>query len=238
MNIKNLILSATLLATALINATEVSAQEYEDATTARVNSSITFLIDDTPDNPVDPNDPDNPVVPDEPNEPNTNGGELMITYASNLNFGNHEKNGTSWNALPDTVNGGVAITPFVGTKDSRGSDRKGWVLTAKQDDSFKDAEGNELSGAELTFRNLFYADREGAPEVTPGEITLNNTAQDIAIANSSQGVGSWSVGLGNLGEDGTTNGVTLSVPATTAKNTGSYTTTVTWELTADPGVAD
>ena len=238
MNIKNLILSATLLATATISATEVSAQEYEDATTAKVNSSITFLVDDNPDNPVDPNDPDNPVIPDDPNDPNINGGELMITYASNLNFGDQEKSGTSWNALADTVNGGTAITPFVGTKDSRGTDRKGWVLTAKQDDSFKDAEGNELSGAELTFNNLFYADKEGAPEVAPGEVTLNSAPQDIATANSIQGVGSWSVGLGNLEEDGTTNGVTLSVPATTAKNTGSYTTTVTWELTADPGVAD
>ena len=161
MNIKNLILSATLLATATISATEVSAQEYEDATTAKVNSSITFLVDDNPDNPVipdDPNDPDNPVIPDDPNDPNINGGELMITYASNLNFGDQEKSGTSWNALADTVNGGTAITPFVGTKDSRGTDRKGWVLTAKQDDSFKDAEGNELSGAELTFSNLFYAE--------------------------------------------------------------------------------
>ncbi|EGO6085916.1 hypothetical protein HA909_002717, partial [Enterococcus faecalis] len=56
----------------------------------------------------------------------------------------------------------------------------------------------------------------------------------------------WSLALGQLdgevkqGEEDneetfkTTSGVTLSVPSTTSKNTSTYSTTVTWELVADP----
>lgn len=232
MSKKKLLVSATLLTTALLGVSKVSAQEYEDATTARVDSAITFEKDEGPVNPVDPEDPDNPIDPDNPNDI---GGELMISYASNLSFGDQEKSGTSWNALADVVNNGEkTVTPFVGTKDSRGSDRNGWVLTVKQDDAFKDSENNELAGAELVFSNLFYAEQAGAPEAASGEVTVNTSPQEIAKASSAQGVGSWSVGLGKLNEDGKTNGVTLRVPSTTAKNTGTYTTTVTWELTADP----
>lgn len=231
----NLFLSASLLAVALLSAGEASAQEYEGATNAKVDSAITFLVDDNPDTPVDPSDPENPVNPDDPNNPpNPNGGELMITYASNLNFGSQDKSGKNWNALADSVNGGTKIAPFVGTKDSRGSERKGWVLTAKQDGAFKDSEGNELVGAELSLSNLFYADKAGAPQASTGKLTLSATAQEIAKANEEQGIGSWSIGLGQLDSNGQTDGVTLSVPGTTAKNTAAYTTSVTWELTADP----
>ncbi|MFP7307083.1 WxL domain-containing protein [Enterococcus faecalis] len=231
----NLFLSANLLAVAMMGAGEVSAQEYDGATNAKVDSTITFLVDDTPDTPVDPSDPDTPINPDDPNNPpNPNGGELMITYASNLNFGSQDKSEKSWNALADSVNGGTKIVPFIGTKDSRGSDRKGWVLTAKQDGAFKDSEGNELLGAELSLSNLVYAAREGAPQASTSKLTLSASAQEIARANGEQGIGSWSLGLGQLDNNGQTNGVTLSVPGTTAKNTTSYTTSVTWELTADP----
>ncbi|MFV5900152.1 WxL domain-containing protein [Enterococcus faecalis] len=251
-------------------ATTVLAQDYdtnEEGTysSAVTNATVTFLEDDETGTIVDPDDPDGGDEDGgggiDPVDPNEDGAELMISYASNLNFGTQSKQGTSWNALADKVYKTDAegnhvvgedgekklkeVTPFVATKDSRGSSRKGWVLTAKQDAAFKDGE-DELKGAEINLSGLRYAVVDGAPGVVTGEITLNNQPQEVSKAGVDEGIGAWSLALGKLdgdveqGEDEnkvtnrTTSGVTLNVPSTSAKNIGTYSTTVTWELTADP----
>lgn len=241
MKFKNLVMSSIVLGSLMGATTTALAAEYdpENPDKAQTSATINFIADEEPEQPVDPEDPDNPIDPVDPINPN--GGELMITYASKFDFGSQTKSGTTWNALADNLKDGTKVVPFVGTKDSRGTDRKGWVLTAKQDGAFKDSQGNELTGAELTLSNLSYTDKEGAPTAKAGTVTLSTTPEEIASAGSNQGIGSWSVALGSLqGEAGseTTNGVTLSVPGTTAKNTDTYSTTVTWELTADPGVGE
>ncbi|WP_075320449.1 WxL domain-containing protein [Enterococcus faecalis] len=249
--------------------TTVLAQDYntdEDGTysSAVTNATVTFLEDDETGTIVDPDDPeggDEDGGGIDPVDPNEDGAELMISYASNLNFGTQSKQGTSWNALADKVYKTDAegnhvvgedgekelkeVTPFVATKDSRGSSRKGWVLTAKQDAAFKDGE-DELKGAEINLSGLRYAVVDGAPGFVADEITLNDEPQEVSKAGVDEGIGAWSLALGKLdgeveqGEDEnkvtnqTTSGVTLNVPSTSAKNTGTYSTTVTWELTADP----
>lgn len=243
MKAKNLLTSAVLLTTMMGGAVTSFAAEYEDATHAKTDATITFTKDDGPTGPVDPGNPGIEIDPIDPSKPNPNGAELMISYASDLNFGEQSKNGTSWNALADKVKAGEEIreiTPFVSTKDSRGEERKGWTLTAKQDADFKDGT-NVLKGAELHLSNLFYAEQAGAPTATAGEVILGSDAQDISSAKADSGIGRWSVGLGELeGEEGsqTTTGVTLTVPETTAKNAATYSTTVTWELVADPAAAE
>ncbi|MBF0004027.1 WxL domain-containing protein [Enterococcus faecalis] len=250
-------------------ATTVLAQDYdtnEDGTysSAVTNATVTFLEDDETGTIVDPDDPDGGDEDGggiDPVDPNEDGAELMISYASNLNFGTQSKQGTSWNALADKVYKTDAegnhvvgedgekelkeVTPFVATKDSRGSSRKGWVLTAKQDAAFKDGK-DELKGAEINLSGLRYAVEDGAPDFVADEITLNDQPQEVSKAGVDEGIGAWSLALGRLdgeveqGEDEnkvtnqTTSGVTLNVPSTSAKNTGTYSTTVTWELTADP----
>ncbi len=225
----------------------------EKQTSFEKEANITFLEDEDTGTIVDPDNPDEGIEPVDPANPN--GAELMISYASNLNFGVQSKQATSWNALADKVYADEThtttreVTPFVATKDSRGSSRKGWTLTAKQDTAFKDETKEILKGAEISFTKLSYASLEGAPKAsTVDKIVLSQDAQDIAKATASQGVGAWSLALGALDgevEQGTedkkvtnktTSGVTLSVPSTTSKNTGSYSTTVTWELAADPTV--
>ncbi|HHZ8017998.1 TPA: WxL domain-containing protein [Enterococcus faecalis] len=244
---------AMLSAGGVSTATTVLAEEgewpvYKDETTAKTKAEITFLEDDDTGNIVDPDNPGDGdgngggVDPVDPSNPN--GAELMISYASNLNFGTQKKSATSWNALADKVYANEAqtetreVTPFVATKDSRGTSRKGWSLQAKQDDVFKDGSGAVLVGAELSLSNLRYADKNGAPNATEGKIVLGEEAKEISLAGTDEGIGAWSLALGELGEAGaqgrTTNGVTLSVPSTSAKNTGTYSTTVTWELSADP----
>lgn len=252
---------AMLSAGGISTATTVLAEEgdnYEGALSAETEAKVTFLEDDETGNIVDPDDPDGGdedgnggVDPVDPTNPN--GAELMISYASNLNFGTQSKSATSWNALADKVWANEEhtetkeVTPFVATKDSRGTSRKGWVLTAKQDAPFKNGE-DILKGAEINLSGLRYAGVTGAPEASFDEngITLGDEPKQISIAGEETGIGAWSLALGSLdgsveqgeGEDKVTNqttsGITLSVPSTSAKNTGTYSTTVTWELAADP----
>ncbi|HBI1784205.1 TPA: WxL domain-containing protein [Enterococcus faecalis] len=226
---------------------------------ATTQATVTFLEDDETGTIVDPDNPDGGdedgnggVDPVDPTNPN--GAELMISYASNLNFGAHKsKTATSFNALADKVYADAEhtttkeVTPFVATKDSRGTDRKGWSLQAKLDDAFKDGSGAVLEGAELSLSQLRYANVEGAPTVSAAEkLVVDQEGVEVSNAGKEQGIGAWSLALGQLdgevkqGEEDneetfkTTSGVTLSVPSTTSKNTSTYSTTVTWELVADP----
>lgn len=243
MKIKTLLLSATLLAATVGGSATSYAATYPDATHGKSDAAVEFKADTDPGGPVNPTDPTDPVDPVDPTNPN--GGELMITYASNLDFGIQGKLGTEFFAKADKINkddgsGGVVeenITPFISIKDARGTDRKGWTLTAKLDDVFKDTKGNELTGAELILSNLFSGSgQNGAPVTTTGDITLSTTDAPIATADATQGVGNWAVGLGTLQGTklDTTNGVKLSIPGTSIKNNGVYKTTVTYTLTAQP----
>lgn len=158
---KNLLMCGALLATTLSSGGSVFAADYTDATTAKTDAIIQFEKDEDPTNPVDPTNP--------------TGGELMINYASKLDFGTHKKTETTFHSKADEMKDGSKVTPFVSVKDSRGTDRKGWSLTAKQDDAFKDSNGNELTGAELKLSNLFSGNGQvGAPAVSGGEIVLND----------------------------------------------------------------
>ncbi|EKB7620666.1 WxL domain-containing protein [Enterococcus faecalis] len=250
---------AMLSAGGASTATTVLAADYgEDGLSASTEAKVTFLEDDDTGTIIDPDNPDGGdgdgdggVDPVDPTNPN--GAELMISYASNLNFGVQSKQGTSWHALADKVwddkeaETTREVTPFVATKDSRGTDRKGWALTAKQDGDFKDGAGEVLKGAEISLSGLRYAELDGAPKPVAAEkIVLGTEAQDVSTAGADEGIGAWSLAFGQLdgsveqGEEGaeetvkTTSGITLSVPSTSAKNTGTYSTTVTWELVADP----
>ncbi len=146
------------------------------------------------------------------------------------------KSDTSWHGLADEMKDGSKIVPIVATKDARGTDRQGWSLTAKLDNDFTDSNGNILKGAELKLSNLAYANASGAPIASAGEITLSSSEQEVGRADATNGVGNWSIGMGTLQADGTTNGVTLSVPSTTVKNSDTYSTTVTWNLVEDPSL--
>ncbi|HCT9166887.1 TPA: WxL domain-containing protein [Enterococcus faecalis] len=222
----------------------------ESQTTAfEKETKITFLEDNDTGTIVDPDNPDGGVNPVDPINPN--GAELMISYASNLNFGLHKsKTGTSFNALADKVwvdesrTETKEVTPFVATKDSRGASRKGWVLTARQENAFIGENQQPLKGAELSLSNLAYSDLVGAPTATTNKIVLNEEAKEVAKAGINQGVGAWSLAMGQLdgsieqGEDKvmnkTTSGITLSLPANTVIDTQTYSTTITWELATDP----
>lgn len=222
-----------LVLTSLVGGTMTTFAEEPNGKTATTKGEITFVADEDGGQPVDPEDPNKPVDPSKPINPGK--GELMITYASDFNFGTQKKGETSWQAQADKMKNDELITPFVSTKDTRGTDRQGWSLTAALSKGFEDGQENELKGAELSLSNMFYSDKElNAPTASTETLTLNATGQEVAKADGTTGIGNWSVGLGKLQADNTTNGVTLNVPEKSAKNTATYTAEVTWELTADP----
>lgn len=235
MELKNSLVCAVVLGSLLGGSVTAFAQEkqiYPTETEANTNAEITFTEDEGGGNPVDPTDPGTEVDPVDPVNPGK--GELMITYVSNFQFGTQEKTQSSWQAQADVMKDGRKVMPFVSTKDSRGTDRKGWSLSTSLSKDFTDSSGNKLKGAELKLSNLFYSDKvTGAPTATAGEITLGTTPQEVASANAETGIGFWSLGLGELQSDDTTNGVTLTIPTTSAKNTDTYTAELTWELTTD-----
>uniref|UniRef100_UPI00163CC2D3 bacterial Ig-like domain-containing protein n=3 Tax=Enterococcus faecalis TaxID=1351 RepID=UPI00163CC2D3 len=228
---------------AIVTVKETQTTAFEKET------KITFLEDNETGTIIDPEDPNGKVDPVDPTNPN--GAELMITYASNLNFGLHKaKTATTFNALADKVwvdethTETREVTPFVATKDSRGATREGWVLTARQESEFIGANNQPLKGAELSLSKLSYADLVGAPVANVNKIVLSQEAKDVAKAGKNQGVGAWTLAMGQLdrsieqGEDKTTSkttsGITLSLPANTVIDTQTYATTITWELATDP----
>lgn len=248
------VLTSTIGASFAPIVSNADSATYTDATHVTTKGFIKFSDDNTPVNPVNPDDPDVPVDPVDPINPN--GAELMITYASNINFGTQSKSASnSWNAYADKIkapteddaNATKDIVPFVSVKDSRGTDRKGWSLTVKQDGDFKNGDA-VLTGAILKYSGLRYAEGDMEPNATAGDITLSKDAQAIATADATHGAGNSSLALGTLKEEteksydqdgkevdtkvNKTAGINLSVPAGTVINTGTYTTSVTYELTA------
>lgn len=215
------------------------AADYEDATKVTTEGKVTILENDSPD-PIIP-DPDNPgidVVPEVPTNPHP--GLLRINYVSNFDFGKI-KNVSSeivQGARVDHVLVGekeVSRVPFVATEDRRGSDRQGWELQVSQPNQLSDSSGHELDGATITLSGLRYSNTtSSAPVANQNTIVLGQSSKTLATANSTQGVGAWTLALGTSDGSGHTDGVTLRIPANTTKNNTKYSTAIVWDLVADP----
>ncbi|GAA2877776.1 WxL domain-containing protein [Enterococcus casseliflavus] len=231
-----------LLTGTLLGPKAVLAAEYDGPTKAVSEGTVTILENDDPDNVIpDPDDPDNPIIPDPDNPINPNPGLLRINYVSDFSFGRqfNTSAATAIHADMDTVFDGntgeeIKRVPFISTEDRRGTDRLGWELRVSQSRPFQDNDGNELEGARVTINNLQYPNMVNAPTTTPGSIVINEEEKPVAFADERQGSGSWSLALGNPTDEGTTDGVLLEIPANTVKNNTTYSSSLVWELVADP----
>ncbi|EPI00487.1 hypothetical protein D920_00850 [Enterococcus faecalis 13-SD-W-01] len=236
----NLLVAASVLGLSVLGySANVFAADYDGATKATTEGAITITPAD-PDQPeiVDPEEPEKPIDP--PN-PNPNQGKLKINFVANFDFGEIENTSFAINQnahLTEVTSNGVPEkrVPFLSVEDRRGVDRQGWQLRATQTSSFQDEDGNELTGAEISIQNLRYGSGNlaNAPEIPNERIVLNNTEQVITQADASQGIGSWSMAFGERQADDTTNGISLSIPANTLKTDKTYTTSIVWELVAEP----
>lgn len=232
--------TAILVGSIGLGSLNAQAAEYEDATNATSQGTITILENEDGDNVIpDPEDPDQPIEPDPDNPINPNPGLLRINYISDFDFGEHMNTSSAitMNAKLDSFlldEQGIERVPLVAVQDLRGSDRKGWELQVSQPEGLTDEDGHELNGATITLSNLRYTNPTNTPTVTSGNIVLNTEGQTLAIADETQGAGAWSLALGNATNEGTTDGVQLHIPTNTVKNNTEYSTTLVWELIADP----
>ncbi|GHU38150.1 hypothetical protein FACS1894193_10410 [Bacilli bacterium] len=259
---KRLLKSASVLTACLIAAplfaSHASAVEGGDYTS---NGYVNFGAgDNTGVSPVDPLAPTIPVGTTNPDgttpAPGT-GGALSIDFASSLSFGQQKISSidatyyahAQWISV-DKDGNTVDITrpDYVQVTDTRGT-WGGWTLTVAESDQFKNAAGEALTGAELSFDKGY---TDGTTTATPGFVKTGSFVigtADIKVlgAGANEGMGTWVYGLGgnadyqengaaHLGNDdvSTASPITLKVVAGTNKAT-VYTTELNWKLTDAPG---
>lgn len=251
----NKLVGITLLSTMILGSTlsSVSAAEVEQTITK--TGSVEFIPDDSPVPPVDPENPD-PEIPEIPVDPETevpevidpNPGPLSLDYASALYFGKNKISGKteiySAKAQQFDREGKLESVPnYAQVTDKRGN-LAGWTLSVKQDDVFKTASGEQLTGAQIDFTNAVSATIAEKKE-------LSYVASDVSLvvgesikamqASKGQGAGTFTYYMGSSeglveGEQYIQNdSVTLTVPGSSTKLAERYATTLTWTLTDVPG---
>lgn len=252
-----LLLCGIALATiAGLGTMKADAATYPDATHATSNGKITFTDDGTniipdPEKPVDPINPVDPTDPTKPDDGNKNPGDLKLVVVPDLDFGSHQKTAAAFTAQAKSVaafkdGNKVYRAPWVTTHDMRTDRGTGWTLSVTSGEFALSTDATKkANGAEIVFTNANYADPDaGVPAISSkasqatlaGGLALT-PGTEVSVANAStatnQGVGDYSLALGtpsNTTADGTTNGVTFRMPAKTAVETGTYQTTLNWEL--------
>ncbi|WHA09363.1 WxL domain-containing protein [Enterococcus montenegrensis] len=238
-----LFLTTSILAGVALSGTTALAA---DGANYDSNGIITFTPNTDPTNPVDPINPVDPVEPVDPTDPAGpnpgTAGPLSIDYASSLDFGSQKITSKNevYKAKAQKYVDKDAVEKtgpnFVQVTDNRGTEA-GWTLQMKQNNQFKTADNEELTGAEIVFKNghVVTASDSAAPT---GQATIiadpSGALQDVMSATAGQGAGTY---LLDWGTDATTaaESIELSVPGATTKYAKKYTTTFTWVLTDAPG---
>lgn len=198
------------------------------------NADVGFKANNGPVNPVDPGG-DEDI---DPNLPPTD-GPLSINYASNLVFGQQKKTLEEqvFYASEDTITisetGIKKQTPnFVQVTDLRGT-ATGWSLLVKQNGPLKKENGVAIVGGKLTLSARSIKSVYDFKEVPSGlatNVVLSEDGQshEIVKAEAGTGISTWSAYLGNAGD--LTSGASLTVPNGAVKETGIYSTSLTWVL--------
>lgn len=225
--------------------------------TMESNSDVNFVPNSDETNPIDPTDPTNPNPPTpEPVKPGTP-GPLSIDYASDFGFGTQEitTDTVTYLAKPQTYSDSDKETPtYVQVTDKRGSNA-GWTLNLKQDHQFK-SEGSQneyIEGAVLTFeQGEAVTNGKGiTPSTHKAELDAEGGSYSpIMTAAKTEGTGTWATMFGTsaglvdtevIGADGEKvtekrdQGVKLTIPGATQTDATEYSTTLTWQLTNEPG---
>lgn len=237
-------LGLTVCSLALIQATQVSAEEVASYQT---NGTITFEADDSITPPVDPVNPEKPVTPIDPSKPDDKptegtGGPLSIDFASSFIFGSHKitTETMDYYAGLQTFQDSEDGPNYIQITDKRGT-QEGWTVSVKQNGQFETRNGDILEGAELSLSagtTTSVTDQKYSPRATlKREVTLspNGFHYILVSANRGQGMGTWIYKFGNDAEEGRT-AVKLNVPGKTVKLAQEYSTTITWTLSNIPTV--
>ncbi|WP_167629748.1 WxL domain-containing protein [Listeria valentina] len=213
-----------------------------NAASTNSNAKVNFKSDETgTTKPTDPTNPGDEFTPEETPDPTT--GSLRIDFASSLDFGEQTISGEAKDYFAKFTKGTNStgadrfVPNFVQVTDNSGKNA-GWTLEVSGSE-FKNGDA-VLEGAELTLSGTTLAstmDSKFKPETVMDNIVVGNSNQTVVGAKAEQGMGTWTAAFGN--ESGTSatdtnKNVKLHVPAETKKVEGTYTSTLTWTLTAGP----
>ena len=197
--------------------------------------------------PVDPVKPEEEVRPENPPEIPENQGLLSLDFVSQFNFGTQKISvqDQTYYAQPQRLlneDGSVQteVRPnYIQISDRRAeSEQDGWQLSVVQERPFTGAKGQELKGATLRLGNqqvtATQTDNAPALENPDATITLvSGQRQPLLSAEKGEGTGTWIYRFGD--QDSADKSVSLIVPSNAAPDQTTYTTTLTWELSAIPG---
>ena len=196
--------------------------------------------------PVDPLNPKTDVKPENKPEISENQGRLSLDFISQFNFGIQRISNSdqTYYAQPqrllneaETVNESEERPNYVQISDRRpDNERNGWQLSVTQNEQFSNQSGHELIGSEIQLFNQELVSAQGGtiPELQeePVQQILPNTRKVLIQANGESGTGTWIYRLGN--QQTADKSVGLYVPKGTNPEATSYSTKLTWELSAVP----
>lgn len=255
--IRQVLAIVSLLALSIMGTSVVDAAVATDGKTATTATNLTLLDKSGP---VDPLDPSKPVQPINPGTPTV--GDLRIDYISDLHFGSHEVSGSNqtYYAAFDKVADlkgrrdpvtGEWVTSNLTNPDYRNvpnyvqvtnNTAGNWRLLVKNS-AFTSTSGKVLKGAVLKLDNM--EPHNATPGTTlftkDAKLMGDNSNSDMVTTDgySDNPAGTWTIAMGNmtpLSPDSKGNQATkLVVPGSTEKVAGeTYTSTLTWTLTAAP----
>lgn len=234
---RNRLATIAMLASSGILFSSSSIVEAAEVGATNSNADAGFIENTDITNPVDPTDPTRPIKPTKPPTP----GPLSLNYVSDIQFGSHDSatEETNFYALLDKVTyedgeGQQEERPnFVEVTDRRGAN-SGWRLTVRQNEQLKNENGTVLSDAHITMKNTTMKTLDDADfppaNVSKSEFILQDNQESLVVAaEKGTGMGSWSINFGSTNEEGKSS-IALSVPNSGIKESGIYTTSLTWTL--------
>ncbi|MDT2598498.1 WxL domain-containing protein [Enterococcus hulanensis] len=226
-----LIVAGLMMSTMLIGG--VSQAFAADST-----GEITFTENQGGGDPSDPEDPSNPK-PDPKPDPTPEVGPLIIKVVPKFDFGTHEVE-QAGKTYDDTE----TKNTYIEVRDNRSAGINGWEVTASRtefSDGSKELTGSALSLPKGIVRNSIASTEQGnsttADEVP--EASIKASAQDIPLTGSSAKVLETVKKHDLVGKANTTSNIietdrtSLTVAPGTAA-AGTFTSTITWTITAAP----
>lgn len=196
--------------------------------------------------PVDPLEPEVEVNPENTPELPENQGLISIDFVSSFNFGSQaiSVHDQTYYAQPQrllnedgAVNENEVRPNYVQISDRRPeSERNGWELAVTQKEQFKGKENQVLNGASISLSNQQVVTAQGGTEpglqfTVPCRLVPGNR-RTLLKAQGNEGTGTWIYRFGDSETAGES--VSLYVPKGTNPEATSYSTTLTWELSAVP----
>lgn len=246
----NILLGSAVVLASLVNVGSVFADttgtgSQADPNSARTTVSTTLTVPqtETPKAPTDPSDPTHGL-----NEQGTVDGEdgnLGIAYyPQSFNFSGQL--GNDMIVLKDSGNNNTAsdATYNIGVKDNTHTNNS-WNLTAQLTWSQGDLPGSTIklankNGTVMQNKNNGTNNFETSDLVSQdplvvtgnGDVSISTSPTQIMTKqNTAVGIGTYDYKLGGLGD------LELNIPNATSLRAGTYSGTVTWNLSVTPGTA-